>query len=168
MEELFKIINLHLSMYPKMMPQDIIKLLYQNEFGPEHMISNSNDSLEYLRKEVEELDSDEEELFVDIGNDLCRLNLSKAIQKYSLEEINEMFIRSGQATVGSLTNYLQKIKFFRNNFDRFELSFSEDDFNAYMSYYRGNAYPSVHHSEEYKELYKPHYRVVRKSSLIED
>ena len=55
MNELKKIILKHIYKYPKMEVTDIIKLVYQNEFGGGHLISNPENSLRYLKKECDEL-----------------------------------------------------------------------------------------------------------------
>ena len=52
MSELQEIFALHLERYPQMQPQDCVKLLYQNEFGPGHSITNENEALEWLKQEM--------------------------------------------------------------------------------------------------------------------
>ena len=47
-----KILKEQYGLYPKMQPQDFIKLAYQSEFGGGHLIEDEAKSLEYLEKEV--------------------------------------------------------------------------------------------------------------------
>ena len=67
----------HLERYPQMEPQDAVKLIYQQEFGPGHLIRDEKKALEFLRQEMagagEPLPG--EALYESIGNGLCRLNL---------------------------------------------------------------------------------------------
>ena len=48
----------HIERYPEMELSDIIKLIYQSEFGGGHMIKNPKASLERLIKECREADTD--------------------------------------------------------------------------------------------------------------
>ena len=43
----------HWEQYPKMEAQDMVKLIFQSEFGGGHMISDPGMSLERLKKEYE-------------------------------------------------------------------------------------------------------------------
>ena len=47
-QELLVVLKEHLDRYPKMQPQDVVKLLYQGEFGPGHMIKDPAASLKRL------------------------------------------------------------------------------------------------------------------------
>ncbi len=42
----------HFDRYPQMQPQDAVKLIYQQEFGPGHLIKDEKKALEYLRQEM--------------------------------------------------------------------------------------------------------------------
>ena len=162
MEELAEIMRMHAEKYPGMKPQDCIKLLYQNTWGGGHMIADPQHSLRYLEQELQEVEPDPEaELYVPIGSGMCRLNLAKAMTMYSAEEINGWFVRSAAVTTGSMTEFMRKLKYFRNQFDAFGFNISREEMEAYLAFYRGNAYPAVHHSEEYRNLYHPHYRGIR-------
>ena len=52
-EEIAEIIINHFRKYPKMGVQDVIKLIYQNEFTSGHLINNESESLHRLYTEVE-------------------------------------------------------------------------------------------------------------------
>ena len=58
----------HIKKYPKAELQDILKMLYQNEFGPKHIAENEIECFKSLSKELQTIQYDEqEELFEDIG-----------------------------------------------------------------------------------------------------
>ena len=42
----------HFAKYPLMEPQDAVKLIYQMEFGPEHLIRDEGKALSMLRQEM--------------------------------------------------------------------------------------------------------------------
>lgn len=159
--ELFLTVKEHLEMYPLMQPQDVIKLMYQRNYGPEHMISDPCRTLQALKEEVQDITlSKEEPLVTPIGNAFVRLNLQRALEEYTPEQINDMFVRSMGIVHGSMSQYLADIKLIQRNFDGLQADFTQEDFTEYLSWYRAQAYPSVHHSPIYRQNYKPHYRVV--------
>lgn len=162
MEEIKDLFETHLNLYPKMEPQDCIKLLYQNEFGPSHAIYPIQ-SFEALQKEVEHLEESDEPIFLPIGNYLYRVNLYSALKEYELEEIYEWFIETANTHKGSLASYMKKIKDFKKCYASLPFTFTEEALDSYLAYYRGLAYPAVHHSKTYVENYHPHYRIVRKN-----
>ena len=45
-----EILLAHLKQYPQMQLQDVVKLLYQSEFGGGHMITSHEKSLERLKE----------------------------------------------------------------------------------------------------------------------
>lgn len=52
-KELQEIVALHRQRYPLMEPADYGKLLYQSEFGPEHMVDSPERVLEQITREWE-------------------------------------------------------------------------------------------------------------------
>ena len=69
----------HVKKYPLMEIRDIAKLIYQNEFGGGHMISDSSMSLRRIQEEYQSLDSDALcvlHVVESIGNGLSRIYLS--------------------------------------------------------------------------------------------
>ena len=61
--------------YPLIQMEDMIKLIYQNEFGGGHLITNPTNSLNYLCKEYDSITTPLTERFESIGNGLYRLYL---------------------------------------------------------------------------------------------
>ena len=159
--EVYLTVKEHLAMYPLMQPQDVIKLLYQRNYGPEHMIQNPQQTLNALKEEAQAVTlSSQAPLFTPIGNAFVRLNLNRALHDYTVEQVNDMFVRSAGVIHGSMSDFLKDIKLLQRNFDGLTCDFSLDDFNEYLSWYRAQAYPSVAHTPIYRQTYDPHYRVV--------
>ena len=92
------------DLYPKMQIQDIVKLIYQNEFAGGHLIENEDDILRKLQEELCSLKhscTDKRipcDAFEDIGNNLCRLHLA-ALKYYdiSLNTVNKLFISTANS-----------------------------------------------------------------------
>jgi hypothetical protein len=83
----------HLRRYPESTPQDFLKLAYQSEFGGGHLIENPDWSLEYIRREMAEMDPARTPGLEPIGGGLCRLHL-QALDELKLrpETVNGLFL----------------------------------------------------------------------------
>ena len=76
-KEFRNILRAHAERYPKMEPSDLLKLIYQNEFGPAHLHVDTEESLQAIREEFEGIEMEEDfegSLYEDIGNGYVRLN----------------------------------------------------------------------------------------------
>lgn len=166
-ETLEEILKQHAEKYPKMQPQDCVKLLYQREFMGDHLIQDPIHALLMLKSEWAKTAADPDgELFVPIGGCLCRLNLARAKTRYTAEQVNDWFVRTASCRNGSFSEYFDALKLLKKNAGLF--AFSQEDLDNYFAYYRSEGYPAVHHSPEYREAYDPHYRVILQSFLNEE
>ena len=69
MEELKDILIAHAKRYPLMQPRDVVKLIYQNEFGGGHLIRDEQACLNYLRREYDSITKKPNALlYEEIGN----------------------------------------------------------------------------------------------------
>ena len=138
----------HLKKYPKMTNQDIIKLIYQETLGPNHIISDQNRVLNYLQKELEENHSLFNNLYEYIGTNYVRMDIHKYYQYFNnIDTLLNLFFNSL-----SPNQDLNLLKDTLNNFLTIE---DLKDYN----------YLPVSHSDIYKSSYLPHYRII-KSSLL--
>lgn len=159
-DNLSDIIIEHTNRYPKMRPCDAVKLVYQNEFGNGHMVSDEISSLNRLTKEVSNVELNAYgKLFEDIGNGYCRLNLAVLnTNEVPLERINKIFINSA-GTDGTIHSFKEKLKLVHEFAKTGRFSFTIDEFEDYIKSFtvEGGA-PS--HSPEYRAAYSPAYRVI--------
>lgn len=138
----------HLKKYPKMTNQDIIKLIYQETLGPNHIISDQNRVLNYLQKELEENHSLFNNLYEYLGTNYVRMDIHKYYQYFNnIDTLFNLFLNSL-----SPNQDLNLLKDTLNNF------LTIDDLKDYN-------YLPVSHSDIYKSSYLPHYRII-KSSLL--
>ncbi|MBQ0108900.1 MAG: hypothetical protein KBS44_01300, partial [Clostridiales bacterium] len=101
MSEIVEILKIQAKKYRKMKPQDVIKLVYQGEFGGSHIVSDIGKVFFYIEKEFSETESREDETrFEYIGNGLYRLNFSAA-KDLSAKSIAEAFIASAKEVSGT-------------------------------------------------------------------
>lgn len=166
---LAQILMQHLHRYPLMEPADVVKLLYQNEFGGGHLISAPSRSLAYLKQEWERVEQSDPDIYnntpslEDIGGGLARLHLypARAEGFMTPEQINEIFVRSAAAHQGDMNRFREKLNWLEESFDRFPFAFSRAALSEYLAAYRDAGCPMVSHSEKYRMQYHPAYRVIR-------
>ena len=162
MEELKVILITHAKRYPLMQPRDAVKLIYQNEFGGGHLIRDEEACLNYLRREYATLEKDPTApLYEDIGNGIIRVNLA-AVREEDLEQLGQDFIASAAKHKGTLDSFLNKLEVLQTLTTEGVFAFDLDALNTYLSEYKAAGYLTVSHSEQYRQAYKPSYRVILK------
>jgi hypothetical protein len=160
MEELRAILIAHAKRYPLMQPTDAVKLIYQNEFGGGHLIRDEQACLNYLRREYAAVEKDPTApLYEDIGNGIIRVNLA-AVKPEDLEQLGQDFIASAAKHKGTLDSFLNKLEVLQTLTTEGVFAFDLDALNAYLSEYEAAGYPAVSHSEQYRQAYKPAYRII--------
>ena len=157
------------ELYPKMQIQDIVKLIYQNEFAGGHMITSKMDSLKQLKDEYKLLNflpNSKNKLasktFDDIGNGLCRFNLS-SIKNIDIDliTINMFFVDTANSICGKIEGFKEKLMVLKQCCRDKNLPFRVDELETYLNKYEIQGYPPVSHSENYKVSYQPAYRIVK-------
>ena len=160
MEELKVILITHANRYPLMQPRDAVKLIYQNEFGGGNLIRDEEACLNYLRREYATLEKDPTApLYEDIGNGIVRVNLA-ALREEDLEQLGKAFIDSAAKHKGTLDSFLNKLEVLQTLTSEGVFAFDLDALNAYLSEYKAAGYLAVSHSPEYRQAYKPAYRII--------
>ena len=160
MEELEKILREHAKRYPLIQPTDAVKLIYPNEFGGGHLIRDEEACLNYLRREYASVEKDPTvPLYEDIGNGIFRVNLA-AVKAEDLERLGRAFIDSAAKHKGTMDRFLNKLEVLRKLANEGVFNFDTNALNAYMSEYEAAGYPAVSHSPEYRQAYKPAYRII--------
>ena len=155
MSELNEILLWHVGQYPTMQPQDAVKLIYQNEFGCEHLIGDSAGMLEYLKREIaENAQRKVERRWDEIGSGLVRLHLA------GLKEQDAEAIFDAMRHLGSEDSFQSKLKEMRRLCQEDKLPFDEQTLDAWLASYPGGP---VHHSDLFRHQYHPAYRVVLRS-----
>ena len=153
MKEFELVLQTHRERYPMMEPQDYGKLLFQSEFGPEHLVSDPEAVLRYLKQEWSELQPCcvpvEPE---SIGNGLCRYHLSACTEE-QLPRLAEVFCRSAQEHKGTREGLEERIALVR--------ALNVPGMEEWLERFREAGYPPVRHSQTFRHQYAPHYRVIK-------
>ena len=164
--ELREVLLPHQQRYPMLQTQDLVKLVFQNEFAGGHMIADPESILRRLREECWSLADDRgveepSDVSVSIGNGLCRLQLAAAVGTgIQLSTINEFFVNTARMRRGDLASLEQRLEVLRACCQTGQLPHSAADLEAFLSAYRARGYPALSHSAVYRDHYRPAYRVI--------
>lgn len=157
------IIREQLSMYPDMLLGDMYKLVYQGVMGSGHAVASKEHAGNWLREEVDSLSgfSEREKLFEEISPDgtVLRINLRPFVEGGGdTDRLLTAFIRTGREYRGSN----EELVYWWGLLPGLQSKFDKDELSGYIEARRMEYFPAVHHSEEYRKLYKPCYRVALK------
>lgn len=153
------------ELHPAMQPQDVYKFLFQAAFGAEHLLQDREAAYSYFQKEYANTPPEEALLYEQISDRVCRVNIA-AWKKRNLpaDWLFRMFADSAEAW-----EQREEKKFLQYFAEAVELAeegifgFSKEAFLLFTEN-RGEDFPGnpqpVHHSEEYRRLEKPAYRLV--------
>ena len=150
---------------------DMVKLIYQNEFGSGHMVTDvltcagtvsETDTLRRLMAETNALGKEAfgSVLFEDIGNGLSRLYLS-ALSDIELSTVNRFFVSTANTVSGGVTRFEGKLEVLKQCCNEDALPFDVREIDVFADKLRRDGYAPPSHSLVYKAAYAPAYRVVR-------
>lgn len=153
------LVQAQLAQYPGLHLQDLVKALYQAEFGCGHFVSP--EGLRYLMQELNLLratGADGDVRMEPLGRDYCRVHLLTVLDgSLTPETLHRIFYLSARTPAGEMPRFLQHL----NELERLlggELPITDED--GFLFRYREAGCPPTHHSEAFRALYHPAYRVV--------
>lgn len=145
--------------------RDIYKLLYQGVRGPEHILSSVEVFRQRLKEEWETLEPSPADPLSEVirpDGKLLRLNLRpyKAAGG-QLETLVTACLEAGSNKWDTQADLLQAWEAFlvSARYGTWQ-GFSQEDCQAFTAWLAQNGFPAVHHSETYRQLYRPAYRLV--------
>ena len=145
-----------LQLRPDMELQDAVKLLYQHTFGSGHIVSDPHAALQRLTEEMNCCKDDSLDVYEEIGHGLCRLNLAPAkALGCSPETVGKLFLRCATQSYPVPAEWPAMLYIVKE----FPFPNTSSDFS--LEQYFASGCPLLHHSETYRQLYHPAYRVVR-------
>ncbi|MEA4845674.1 MAG: hypothetical protein VB106_00410 [Clostridiaceae bacterium] len=166
-ENLRKVLLQHYERDPEMQITDMVKLIYQNEFAGGHLVTNEYECLRGLMEELQTLENRPGAYlppapFEDIGNGLCRLNLTvRKSLDIDIEAINRFFISTSNSIKGNIQSFEEKLEVFKQCCIDGTLPYDPGEVEAWLDEYGMQGYPPTHHSGKYRALYSPAYRIVK-------
>ena len=158
----------HQARYPKSQPQDFLKLLYQNEFGCGHLITDPEKNKQMLVEELMQIAKNENTDAVEsIGSNLCRLHLRILYQTpLSIGTFQRFFEISAKQLRGSTSGYLEKGALLKELCNSGELPFPSEEISKHMIKWQHEGCRPFRHSEAFREAYSPAYRVIDKKFCV--
>ena len=156
----------HLERYPDMQLEDCVKLAYQNVFGPGHLLKDEQKALKFLKDEMASCASNDDPLYLPIGNGLCRLSLPACKARgITAEQIFPLFAHAAKTVKGDMRDLKSVIREIRDLIDQDALPYDPGMADYFFIRYEDKRYPLMHHSDAYKRAYAPAYRVVWQKQL---
>lgn len=149
------------KLHPQAQPQDYIKLIFQSEFGPGHLIKDPEYARNRLYEEWQKMKDLPREASQDIGGGYIRLCL-KGIDGSQLEEINQAFVRAANRKTGSDTGFMEKLNLFVDMAAEGCFDFDRQTAETAVKEYLAGGIRPTSHTKIYHDYYTPAYRVVRK------
>ena len=159
MDSLTEIIEYHTIEYPHMQLQDLYKLVYQGVMGSSHALTSSSAAEEWLRDELLLMGKSRigEKLIEKLSSDILRVNLRPYVASGGdTVALLNGFIRTGREYSGSTDDLAQVW----NTVTGIQSQFSRSEMGLFIAHQEATGFSAVHHSEVYRELYRPAYRVV--------
>lgn len=156
MNPLAPLLEQHVKNHPELELQDAIKFLYQSCMGPGHLVLDPQAVLARLEAEWANVKGDADSPLTEpLGNGLCRLSLA-ACKGQGLEPstLAALFLHTAQAVTPDRQGLEEGLKLLYN------LPFPREDVDRALEDYRKTGMPAVHHSDRYRRVYSPAYRVV--------
>ena len=143
----------HYKTYPALQSEDIFKYLFQSAFGCEHLVSDESAALNYIKKERETAASLQSIDKLDGG--YTRVHVTCL----SPETLARIFCLSAKKE-GGVAALERKIEVAKIMIESGEIALDKEEFNQKLSAWRAQGYPALHHSNTFRETYRPAYRVI--------
>ncbi len=172
MKDFGSILVQHWQRYPLMDKADFVKLAYQSEFGAGHFLCAPEEAWfrlvdEYTVCQRRALPVQHPPLFEELGERYSRVNL-RALPRsgISLSTVARWFIRSAQGALADKTGLMEKLQLLFQLSKAGTIGISPAELGQFIAEYKKAGCPALHHSERYREVYQPAYRVVRREFTV--
>ena len=158
----------HYNKYPLMEISDLFKFLYQSSFGCEHMVMSLEGAIEYIRRESERLGDEKEcsEMIDPLDGEYI-LKVKPRNVGFDIETLGGLFYRSARREDDGWVRLEKKLSVAEGMIQDELLPFSIEDFAHSVAKWRELGYPAIHHSDAFRKVYNPAYRVIAKELIKE-
>jgi hypothetical protein len=154
----------HLQRYPRMQLEDIYKLLHQAAMGPEHAVEDAAIARERLRAEAQQLASGPADPMLDpISPDarLTRVHLRAYLQTGGdIDELAAAFVKTANTYAAAPDKLAKFCGCLGDLAAAGGIPFARETVEPFFADLAARGYPAIRHSQTYRELYHPAYRVV--------
>lgn len=151
---------LHYEKYPALEVQDLFKYLFHSTFGCEHLISSLERVTEYLGREANEVTESGTDATEELDGEYVRLHLGCLGLGLRIQTLARIFYLSAKKEPEGKKKLEEKLRVAREMVREGTLPLSAAEFDSLADEWRNMGYPAIHHSDTFRELYHPHYRVI--------
>lgn len=157
--------------HPEMEIQDLYKFVHQAVMGSEHAVNNSTDALDWMNKEISNLDFSIHNNMMDTLSanvSIVRVNLRPYIEAgFNTNKLVDAFVKTANNYKGSKETLNEYLIYAKELIKHEKLPFDLNEYEDFISLQKENGFPALHHSKTYIEKYKPAYRVIAAEYLAE-
>lgn len=146
--------------YPSLQARDVFKYIFQSSFGCEHLVSSLEKAVGYISEEYETVDKNAPPLVEALDGNYSRVYLSYMNIGLSAQTLGKLFCLSSKKEEEGFSRLLEKIDVAKKLSEENIMPFSAEIFEKELKKWQSEGYNAVHHSEEYRSIYKPAYRVI--------
>ena len=150
----------HAKKYPALQTEDVFKYIFQSAFGCEHLVSNEEVALAYIKREYESVSKTAEPYVEPLDGEYSRVYLSCLNEGLTSETLARLFCLSAKREGQGRVALEQKIEVAKALVASGELPLEGEEFAQKLATWKNLGYPAVHHSNAFREAYKPAYRVI--------
>ncbi len=151
---------MHCKNYPKLQIQDLFKYLYQSSFGCEHLVSSLDTVTDYIAKEYNTIQGESKISIERLDGNYSRVHLSYLNGGLSIDTFGKLFFSSARKEADGLCLLEKKLEVTKKLVGEGMLPFTADSFEKAVDDWKTKGYPAVHHSDIFRNEYKPAYRVI--------
>lgn len=149
------LLRAHRARYPQMTAQDCVKLFFQNEFGPMHLVEDKDELMRGLAEEWQAVPNQVAPAEPEsIGGGLCRFPLRpEAFSQPAAKLLAGLVLRTAQSCSGNAARLRERLE---------RLSAEESDLRLWLEEHDWDFASPVGHSARFRTAYHPHYRLLRR------
>lgn len=170
MEELKQVLQDYAARYPEGEVCDVVKLLYQNEFGALHTAQDPAACLTHLREELARGGAPASGALrrrvLSIGNGRCRVPFAGFARDDASVRLLWRMIISGARRDGDVKSLSRKLDLLLRLCEQAQVPFSVQETKMFLARYRVDGCPPLSHSDAYRAHYAPHYCVVEEADVV--
>lgn len=159
-----QLLGRHFARYPRMQLDDVYKLLHQAALGGGHAVDDEAAAFQRLDAEIAALGDGPEEPAQDVispDGRLARIHLRRFLASGGdPAELHRAFVASARGYPAAPDKLAKFCGCLGDLAGAGGIPFAQQDVVRYFSEIASAGYPVVHHSQAFREAYKPAYRVV--------
>ena len=159
-EQTQRLLKEQLRKYPSFQIRDVFKFLHQSCFGCEHAVSSIETAIDYIEREYKDNSVGRGELTEKLDGNYSRASLGWLDEGLSAATLGKLFFASAQKEPSGAADLEEKLCVARELVREGELPFDPSDFEREEALWREAGFPALHHSDIYRNSYRPSYRVI--------